>query len=102
MPESVVDNLLAIGYMIPGVANVGLEINQDNKVIEYDIKLDPKTYRKYQWVNSLSKGGIFKKIIALILVSKFNAPKPNIYPEFITSNVADYLPMFKVKINVGK
>lgn len=88
--------------MIPGVINVGLEVDQENKIVKYDVKIERKIYRKYLWVNKLSQGGIFKKIIALILVSKFNAPKPNIYPEFIKANVASYLPMFKVEINVGK
>lgn len=102
MPSSVVDNSLAIGYAIPGVRHIDLKIDQENKYIEYDVKIEPKYYRKYLWVNSLSKGGIFKKIIALILVSSFNAPKPNIYVDYIESNMRVYLPTFKVKVNVGK
>ena len=101
MPATAVDTLLSFGYTVPGVANVTLEILQENKVVNYDITLTPKAFRLHRWTTYLSKGGIFKKIIALILVTSFKAPKPGVYREYVTYSASSYLPSnFQVNVNV--
>lgn len=100
MPSSAVDNLLAFAYSIPGVVNVSLEIDQENKLVKYDVKI--KNPRLYKFINHLSAGGIFKKILALILIG-MGAPRPNIYKDYIRYNTSAYLPAsFGVEIHVGK
>ena len=103
MPATAIDNLLSFGYMVPGVVNVGIEIDQEKKIVDYKITVDSSSYRKYQIVNSLSRGGIIKKIIALILINTFKAPKPFIYRDFVIYNATQYLPPnYQVNVNVGK
>jgi hypothetical protein len=103
MPSTAVDSLLSFGYMIPGVANVSLEIDQEKRIVNYEVFIEPKAYKKYVLVTKLSKGGIFKKLLALILISKFNAPRPNVYNDFIEINARAYLPInYQVNVNVGK